>query len=125
MYPHGAQTGNYHFFNETKFIHVCFFAPNLDTPPIYTINNKTIEHKTQHKDLGLLYCYDLSWTEHYNYIILYLRHTRHLVFSVEHLKVIMYKQKNCYIRISLVRSQLVYCSQIYMETSFNQRYFTT
>ena len=56
-------------FNEAKFIHVCFFAPNLDTPPIYTINNKTIEHKTQYKDLGLLYCNDLSWTEHYNYII--------------------------------------------------------
>ena len=57
------------FFNETKFIHVRFFAPNLDTPPNYTINNKSIEHKTQHKDLGLLYCNDLSWTEHYNYII--------------------------------------------------------
>ena len=30
-------------------------------------------------------------------IVFYTRHTRHFVFTVEPLKVIMYKQKNCYI----------------------------
>ena len=98
------------FFNEAKFIHVRFFAPNLDTPPIYTINNKTIEHKTQHKDLGVLYCNDLSWTEHYNCIISKAYKTLGLLRRT-------FKSNNIQTKkllyISLVRSQLVYCSQIW------------
>ena len=35
----------------------------------YTINGKVIDHKTHHKDLGILFSSDLSWTEHYNHII--------------------------------------------------------
>ena len=57
------------FFNETKFTHVRFCAANSDTTPTYTINGQVIDHKTHHKDLGIFFSSDLSWTKHYNHII--------------------------------------------------------
>ena len=94
-------------FNESKFVHLRFWQKtSLDTPR-YPINGNLIRRMSQHKDLGVTFSTDLHWTEHYNtkaYQTLgLLRHT----FSVSSIAV----KKQLY--ISLVRSQVLYCSQLW------------
>ena len=98
------------FFNETKFTHVRFCAANSDITPTYTINGKVIDHKTHHKDLRILFSSDLSWTEHYNHITPKACKTLGLLHRI-------FKSNNTQTKkllyISLVRSQLTYCSQLW------------
>ena len=65
---------------------------------------------SQHKDLGVTFSTDLHWTEHYNIIIAKAYQTLGLLrrtFSVDSTAA----KKQLY--ISLVRSQLLYCSQLW------------
>ena len=98
------------FFNETKFTHVRFCAANSDTTPTYTINGQVIDHKTHHKDLGIFFSSDLSWTKHYNHIIPKAYKTLGLLRRT-------FKSNNTQTKkllyITLVRSQLTYCSQLW------------
>ena len=56
-------------FNESKFVHLCFWQKtSLDTPK-YAINGNLIRRMSQHKDLRVTFSADLHWTEHYNNII--------------------------------------------------------
>ena len=55
-------------FNENKFVYLCYWAASPDFTPTYTINGRAIGHKTQHKDLGILFTNDLSWSQHYQLI---------------------------------------------------------
>ena len=57
------------FFNENKFVHIHFCSTNPDCTTIYKVNDKVIDCKTQYKDLGILYSYNLTWTEHYDHIL--------------------------------------------------------
>ena len=58
-------------FNESKFIHLRFFLTTT-VPPTYTINGNPIKCLAQHKDLGVTFTSDFSWSAHYNNI-LYVR----------------------------------------------------
>ena len=82
---------------------------SLDTPS-YAINGNLIRQMFQHKDLGVTFFTDLHWTDHYKTIIAkdyqtlgLLRHT----FNVNSIAA----KKQLY--ISLVKSQLLYCSQLW------------
>ena len=56
-------------FNESKFIHLRYFSTTVLTDhPIYTINGNLIKPSSQHKDLGVTFSSDLSWSAHYNAI---------------------------------------------------------
>ena len=97
-------------FNESKFVHLCFWQKNsLDTPR-YAINGNLLRRMSQHKDLGVTFSTDLHWTEHYNIIIAKAYQTLGLLrrtFSVSSTAA----KKQLY--ISLVRSQLLYCSKLW------------
>ena len=92
-------------FNPTKIVQISF-KPNLQTS--YTIGTSLITKVESHKDLGIILSSNLTWDAHYNHIIAkaysilgLLRRT----FSLQnHTK----SKKQLY--ISLVRSQLQYCS---------------
>ena len=57
------------FFNENKFVLIRFCSTNPDCTTVYKVNDKVIDCKTHHKDLGILYSHNLTWTEHYDHII--------------------------------------------------------
>ena len=76
----------------------------------YSINSCVIQNDSQHKDLGIIVSSDLSWTNHILYIaakaykiLALLRRSFRNCNSV-HSKKLLY--------ISLVRSQLIYGSQV-------------
>ena len=95
-------------FNFKKFIHLSFKS-KLDT--IYTISDTCIPHSDSHKDLGITLSVDLSWNKHYKtitaraYKVLGLIHQ---TFSSCHSTTTMTR-----LYVSLVRSQLFYCTQIW------------
>ena len=57
-------------FNEAKFVHVRFWDKppfDLDTTTC-TVNGNPIKQLLQHKDLGIIFSYNLNWTDHYKTI---------------------------------------------------------
>ena len=95
-------------FNLKKFVHLSF-KRKLETT--YTISDITIPRNDSHKDLGLVLSDNLSWDKHYKsisaraYKILGLiRRTIDSTHSTS-VKASLY--------ISLVRSQLLYCTQVW------------
>jgi len=57
-------------FNELKFIHLRFFSKTPSSnQTIYSVNENPIRSTQQHKDLGITFSSDLTWTAHYNIII--------------------------------------------------------
>ena len=92
-------------FNEAKFVHLRFWSKATDN----LVNGKPIKQSQQHKDLGMTFSSDLNWTTHYKIIITKAYQTLSLIrhtFNTSNTEV---KKKLC---ITLVRSQLIYCSQI-------------
>ena len=56
-------------FNDSKFIYLRFFSvTTLTDHPLYTINGNFIKLLSQHKDLGVTFSSDFSWSAHYNTI---------------------------------------------------------
>ena len=51
-------------FNDAKFVHMRFWESFHDNHSEYTINNKLIEQKSFHKDLGITFTNDLNWAKH-------------------------------------------------------------
>ena len=82
---------------------------------------KIIDHKTLHEDLGILFSSDLSWTEHYNHVTSKAYKTLGLLHRT-------FKSNNTQTKkllyISLVCSQLIYCSQLWRPHALDQRYHT-
>ena len=64
----------------------------------------------QHKDLGVTFSIYLHWTEHYNTIIAKAYLTLGLLRHTFNVNSISAKKQLC---ISFVRSQLLYCSQLW------------
>lgn len=94
-------------FNESKCVHLPFWRSD---PHEYCLNGKVVKTSDCIKDLGLMLTSDLNWSKHYQYIssraykiLGLLRRT----FTTE--SVIARKK----LFISLVRSQLLYCSQVW------------
>ena len=77
----------------------------------YTINDNLISAQETHRDLGIIMSSDLSWREHMKSILCRAYKTLNLVrrsFSRGHSP-----QTKKIIYLSLIRSQLTYCSQIW------------
>ena len=98
------------FFNNTKCAHLHFhFNPGTDTPTYY-INNMEISKKTETKDLGITINTNLHWDQHYKsitsraYKCLYLLKRTFNTHATASKKLLY---------ILLVRSQLIYCSQLW------------
>ena len=99
------------FFNESKCSLVRFGFQKSSSSHIYSINSCVIQNDSQHKDIGIIVSSDLSWTNHILYIaakaykiLALLRRSFRNCNSV-HSKKLLY--------ISLVRSQLIYGSQVW------------
>ena len=99
-------------FNEHKCVLLRFFpghSPHLTYK--YSINSKQISAHDHHRDLGVIMSSNLSWNEHLKYILSKAYKTLGLIrrtFCSAHnpsTKKILY--------LSLVRPQLMYCSQIW------------
>ena len=95
-------------FNEAKFVHLSFWSKATDNPT-YVVNGKPINQSQQHKDLGMTFSSDLNWTTHYKIIVTKAYQTLSLIRRTSNTSNTEVKKK---LYIALVRSQLIYCSQI-------------
>ena len=95
-------------FNLNKSVHLSFKCKIATS---YTMFDNTILHTDSHKDLGLVLSEDLSWNKHYTFIIARAYKILGLIrrtFSSSHHPPTVLK-----LYISLVRSQLMYCTQLW------------
>ena len=95
-------------FNIKKFIHLSFKQKFLTT---YLMSNSIIPHVNSHRDLGITLSEDLSWEKHHNTIIACAYRSLGLIrrtFGHNHSPTTLVK-----LYVSLVRSQLLYCTQIW------------
>ena len=95
-------------FNLNKSVHLVFKSK---IPTSYTMFDTSISHTDSHKDLGLVLSEDLSWSKHYNFITARAYKVLGLIrrtFSSSHCPNTVLK-----LYISLVRSQLFYCTQLW------------
>ena len=95
-------------FNFKKFIHPSFKS-SLNTT--YTISDTSIPCSDSHKDLGIILSVDLCWDKHYKNITVCAYKILGLIrrtFSFCHSNSTMVD-----LYISLVQSQLLYCTQIW------------
>ena len=97
-------------FNESKFIHLRFYFKTTTDLPTYTINGNSIKSVLQHKDLGVTFSSDFNWSAHYNIITTKAYKTLGLIRQT--FKTICINAKK-QLYISLVWSQLLYCSQLW------------
>lgn len=95
-------------FNLRKFVYLSFKRIFNTT---YTMSNIPIPHLDSHKDLGLILSEDLSWDKHYKFIIA----RAYKVLGLIRRKFIPFHSPSTLTKLytSLVRSQLLYCSQIW------------
>ena len=76
----------------------------------YYIEEKLVPTADSHKDLGILVTADLSWSKHINFICANAYKTLHLIYrSVSSTSLGLRKS----VYLSLVRSKLSYCSQLW------------
>ena len=98
-------------FNEQKCSILRFCSPRHTIPFVCNLNGKSVVVKDSHRDLGVIISTDLQWSAHYCYImsraykVLYLLRR---VFGA--VKCVLAKNV---IYLSLVRSQLLYCSPVW------------
>ena len=99
------------FFNESTFAYVYFWTkPSSNDIPQYTINDKCISKVDTIKDPGIILASNLNWVYHYKKITGKAYKLLGLLcrtFSNDSLSA----KKRLY--ISIVRSQLLYCSQVW------------
>jgi len=53
------------FFNYSKFVHLRFWEKDTADYPLYNVNGHPIQRLLQHKDLGVIFTSDFTWTAHY------------------------------------------------------------
>ena len=86
-------------------------SPSLTTPPVYTILNISLCSVSKQRDLGILDKNDLTWTDHYNYICSKAYRSLNLIRRT--ISVSSSTKTKKFLYLSLVRSQLTYCSQLW------------
>ena len=91
-------------FNESKFVHFRFWQKSANKP-IYVY--KSINTTSQHKDLDVNFSNTLHWAKHYEIIITKAYQTLGFICRT----FVLNSRKQLY--ISLVRSQLLYCSPLW------------
>ena len=99
-------------FNSSKFRLIQFYLNTASSSNThsYLINGQTIESSTSHKDLGILLTDTLNWEEHYHCISLRAYKQLGLLWRTFRSTQISAKKE---LYLSLVRSQLAYCSPIW------------
>ena len=99
-------------FNQAKCVHVTFTKPKCNSiETAYHLNSQTIVQKSTHKDLGVTFSANLSWTDHHNLVLAKAYWILGLLrrsFSVSNS---IATKKALY--ISLVRSIISYCSPVW------------
>ena len=96
------------YFNESKFVHIRFWSANgVDT---FYINDKPISQVDLTKDLGIMLTSNLSWNHHYNLILGKAYKFLGIIQRSFTTNSVPVKKK---LYISLIRSQLLYCSQVW------------
>ena len=108
------------YFNESKSVLVRFCHKSISNYT-YSLNLKHIDEKPLHKDLGVLLSYDLCWSDHHHSILAKAYKSLGLIRRVFCHTTSISGRKKLY--MSLVRSQLMYCSCIWrphlLKTSSN------
>ena len=91
------------------------FCSSLTTsqslPDTYTIDNYLIKRCSHHKDLGVVLCSDLSWSLHIQGITAKAYQALGLLCRTFSQAIPPQSKKSLY--ISLIRSKLIYCSQLW------------
>ena len=105
LFDHG---NSWHLFFKILSVHTCIF-PGTDTPTYY-INNMKISIKTETKDLGITFNTNLHWDQHYKNIMSRAYKCLYLLKRIFNTHATASKKL---LYISLVRSQLIYCSQLW------------
>ena len=77
---------------------------------MHPCNGNPIKQLLQHKDLGIIFSYNLNWTDHYKTITTKAYQILGLIRRTFRVNCIEAKKQ---LYISLVRSQIMYCSQIW------------
>ena len=98
-------------FNELKFIHLRFFSKTTSSNyPVYTVNGNPIKNTQHHKDLGITFSSDFTWTAHYKIIISKAYQMLGLIRRTFKIDCVNAKKQ---LYIALVRSQFQYCSTLW------------
>ena len=98
-------------FNTSKCVLVRFSRSPSPYTGVYTINGVPVVRKKCHKDLGIFMSEDLTWSSHYDYLCAKAYRTLGLLKRTFSSSLSVTAKKQLY--ISLVRSQLSYCSPIW------------
>ena len=85
--------------------------PTIKFSTSYHVNNIPITYSNTHRDLGLMISSNLSWKEHYASIISNAYQMLHLLRWTFSHNLHIQAKKSLY--LSLVRSKLLYCSQLW------------
>jgi len=94
-----------------RYLYICLRSKDSTTHhPIYSINGNPINRLQHHKDLAVTFSCDFNWTEHYRSISAKAYQTLGLIKRTFKTNCTQAKTQ---LYITLVRSQLIYCSQIW------------
>ena len=103
---------NHLLFNHVKSVFVMFrkSSNNASWSPEYSISGNTLNSNLLQKDLGVLISYDLCWSQHLSKIVANAMRQLFLIRRSFRTSCIQAKKL---LYISLIRSQLQYCSQLW------------
>ena len=87
------------------------YSLSLQDNPVYYIRDSVIKASKAHCDLGVILTSDLSWSAHYNKICSSAYRSLYMIRRSFSLSLPTALKKHLY--LSLVRSHLTYCSQIW------------
>ena len=103
--------------NIKKCAALCFSLSRLPLSNQYYINGTAVDNSTSCKDLGIVTNTSLNWSSHYNYICCKAYRSLNLIKRIISSSAPVNIKKRLY--ISLVRSQLSYCSQLWRSQFVN------
>ena len=97
-------------FNEGKSVHIRFLTKPSIQQHTYRINNLNILSSDHYKDLGVIMSCNLSWSKHYLHIVSKAYRSLGVIRRTFSNNLTAAKKQ---LYLSLVRSQLMYCSPIW------------
>lgn len=108
-------------FNSNKCVHVRFL-PTSDSVPnqAYFVNDSPITTSDHHKDLGVIMSGDLSWSDHYHFIVSKAIRSLGMIKRTFKCNSVFTKRQ---LYLSLVRSNLSYCSPIWRPHLIKDMYY--